>query len=240
MSCQPLPPLDRSRVRALIFDIDGTLSDSDDQMVESIASFLAPLASVFPPHKAARFSRDLVHLIERPGNWFLELLDRLHLDGLLARVLDLRALRFGEEDLTAERFPVIPGVIPMLDQLKSRYPLAIVSARNQATTRQFLTANNLDPYFEVILHSQSLPLTKPFPDPLLHAAQVLGVDIQECLMIGDTATDVKAARAAGAWSLSVLCGFGREKELRRAGTHAILPSTSELAIFLETGEGALP
>ncbi len=51
-------------------------------------------------------------------------------------------------------------------------------------------------------------------------------------MIGDTVTDIRAAKAAGAQSLSVLCGFGLEKELRRAGTQEILASTSELAAYL--------
>ena len=51
-------------------------------------------------------------------------------------------------------------------------------------------------------------------------------------MIGDTVVDVRAARAAGAQSLSVLCGFGTEKELRAAGTQAILPSTADLTKLL--------
>jgi phosphoglycolate phosphatase-like HAD superfamily hydrolase len=51
-------------------------------------------------------------------------------------------------------------------------------------------------------------------------------------MVGDTVTDVRAALAAGAQSLSVLSGFGTEAELQKAGTQAILPSTSSLASFL--------
>jgi ribonucleotide monophosphatase NagD (HAD superfamily) len=51
-------------------------------------------------------------------------------------------------------------------------------------------------------------------------------------MIGDTVTDVRAALAAGAQSMSVLCGFGTEKELLKAGTHAVLPSTSLLSTYL--------
>ena len=50
--------------------------------------------------------------------------------------------------------------------------------------------------------------------------------------VGDTVTDVRAAQAAGAQSVSVLCGFGTHKELLKAGTQAILQSTSSLAAFL--------
>jgi HAD superfamily hydrolase (TIGR01509 family) len=133
----------------------------------------------------------------------------------------------------AEDFPMIPGIVSMLDELSQEYPFAIVTARNEITTRQFLSHNNLETFFPVVISSQTCQRTKPFADPLLHAAEILEVPIENCLMIGDTVTDVRAAKAAGAQSLSVLCGFGQEKDLRRAGTHKILPTTSMLAEFLK-------
>jgi phosphoglycolate phosphatase len=53
-----------------------------------------------------------------------------------------------------------------------------------------------------------------------------------CVMVGDTSVDMHSARRAGAWRIGVLCGFGREFELRRAGAQAILSSTADLAEFL--------
>ncbi|MBN1262672.1 MAG: HAD family hydrolase, partial [Anaerolineae bacterium] len=58
--------------------------------------------------------------------------------------------------------------------------------------------------------------------------QALGVAPEACAMVGDTVVDVRAARRAGAWSVAVLCGFGEEPELRRAGAHWILPGTADL------------
>jgi phosphoglycolate phosphatase-like HAD superfamily hydrolase len=55
---------------------------------------------------------------------------------------------------------------------------------------------------------------------------------EECLMIGDTTVDIYAGRAAGAQTVGVLCGFGEEKELRRAGADLILPTTTELERYL--------
>lgn len=125
----------------------------------------------------------------------------------------------------------------MLESLKASYPLAVVSARNEVTTRHFLRLNQLEEYFQVVVTSQTCQRTKPFADPLLFAARELGVPIENCLMIGDTVTDIRAAKAAGAQSLSVLCGFGLEAELRRAGTQKILPTTSDLVAYLtETRE----
>jgi len=225
----PAQPLDVSAVKALIFDVDGTLSDSDDLMVERINNRLRFLSGVFGKDKLKLFSRWFVRVAEGPGNWLLEAADRLGFDNLIAAFLDKRA---NGHEVLAQHYPVIPGVLPMLDVLSSRYPFAIVTARNEMTTSHFLKINKLEPYFQIVVSSQTCRRTKPFPDPLLHAAEQLGVPIESCLMIGDTVTDVRAALAAGAQSLSVLCGFGVEKELLKAGTNAILSSTSGLASFL--------
>ena len=224
----PVPPLDLSRVKALLFDVDGTLSDSDDQLIQRLVNLLKPTRFIIPEPKARSLSRRLVMRLESPGNTLLGLADRLQIDNLIAKVLDQRARRRAPH----ASYPVIPGVPQMLQNLSLRYPLAVVSARNALTTHAFLEHNALEPYFAVVVTSQTCPHTKPFPDPLLYAAHALSVPIQECLMIGDTVVDVRAARAAGAQSLSVLCGFGTEKELRAAGTQAILPSTADLTKLL--------
>jgi len=224
------PVFDSSRVKALLFDVDGTLSDSDDRMVEVIGHKLGFLKRVISEENLQKFARGIVHFAERPGNWLLEVADWLSLDHLIAKYLDRQELK---RNLPAEHFPVIPGIVPMLEELSQKYPFAIVTARNEITTRQFLSHNNLEPYFPLVISSQTCQRTKPFADPLLHAAEILDIPIENCLMIGDTVTDVRAAKAAGAQSLSVLCGFGKEKDLRRAGTDKILPTTSLLAKFLK-------
>lgn len=226
------PVFDPNRVKALLFDVDGTLSDSDDRMVEVISDKLSFLKRFISEEKLLRFARRIVYFTERPGNWALELADRLSLDHLIAKYLDWQEIK---RNNPAEAFPMIPGIVPMLDELSSEYPFAIITARNEITTRQFLSHNDLEPYFPLVVSSQICQRTKPFADPLLHAAEILGVPIENCLMIGDTVTDVRAAKAAGAQSLSVLCGFGQEKDLRRAGTDKILPTTSLLADFLKRG-----
>jgi beta-phosphoglucomutase-like phosphatase (HAD superfamily) len=222
-------PLDRARVRALLFDVDGTLSNSDDHMVSRFASELMFLDRLFKPGTARRLARSFVHFAESPGNWLLQMADRLNLDPHLASFLDKRA---NQREAELHNFPAIAGILPMLEILSKRFPLAIVSARNEVTTRHFLRLNQFEEYFPVVVTSQTCKRSKPFADPLLYAAEQLGVPTENCLMIGDTVTDVRAAKAAGAQSLSVLCGFGLEKELRRAGTQEILASTSELATYL--------
>ena len=69
---------------------------------------------------------------------------------------------------------------------------------------------------------------KPHPSPILYACEQLGVPVERCLMVGDTKVDIWAARASGARSIGVLCGFGSRDELESAGADRILAITSEL------------
>ena len=66
----------------------------------------------------------------------------------------------------------------------------------------------------------------------MYAVKELGAPIERCVMVGDTTVDVSAARAAGAWAVGVLCGFGRRQELEQAGADVILDTTAELGKLL--------
>jgi phosphoglycolate phosphatase-like HAD superfamily hydrolase len=120
----------------------------------------------------------------------------------------------------------------MLKLMQGRYRMAVVSARDEKSTMRFLTQFDLGKYFDPIVTGLSAPHTKPYPDPILLAAQKMGVQPQECLMIGDTTVDMRAGKAAGAQTLGVLCGFGEEPELQQLGADLILKSTSEVAGLL--------
>jgi phosphoglycolate phosphatase-like HAD superfamily hydrolase len=117
----------------------------------------------------------------------------------------------------------------MLKEVGKRYPLAVVSARDGRTTNIFLEQFDLLPLFRCVATAQTCKHTKPFPAPILWAAQQMGVPAEACLMVGDTTVDIRAGKAAGAQTVGVLCGFGEEDELRRRGADLLLPSTAELA-----------
>jgi len=129
----------------------------------------------------------------------------------------------------------VPGVKEMLERLHGVYPMAVVSARDDKSTCAFLDQFELTGYFEEIVTAITAEHTKPYPDPILHAAEKMGVAPENCLMIGDTTVDIRAGKAAGAQTVGVLCGFGEEDELKRRGADLILKTTSELADVLLDG-----
>jgi N-acetyl-D-muramate 6-phosphate phosphatase len=223
-------PIDLARIQALCFDVDGTLRDTDDQMVQQLSSLLKPLRFLLPGQNTQVFARQIVMTLDEPGNFVKGLTDNWGIDGPLARLGD----RFGKPcDQPKTRPPlIVPGVRELVAALSRRYPLAIVSARGQRTTQIFLDCHELTPFFQIVVTGQTCEHTKPYPDPILFAAKWMNVPPEQCLMIGDTTVDIRAGRAAGSQTVGVLCGFGQEAELRRAGADLILPTTAALAEHL--------
>jgi HAD superfamily hydrolase (TIGR01509 family) len=221
--------LDVAKIKAVIFDIDGTLSDSDDQWVDQVERLLKPFFFFIgrPRRKAA--ARWMVMAFESPGNFFYHMADRFDLDGFIVRLMD----KSGRKRLKKQReYRIIPGVTEMLSTLALKYPLAVASARNEKSSMAFIHQFNLAPLFRVVVTSQTTRRTKPFPDPLLYAAEKLGLPPANCLMVGDTTVDMRAAKQAGMQTAGVLCGFGREKELRRAGADEIFSLTTDISRIL--------
>ncbi|HEX9332711.1 MAG TPA: HAD family hydrolase [Anaerolineales bacterium] len=213
--------LDIPRIKALCFDVDGTLSDTDDLYAQKIVDLLPRFLFPDPMHTARR----LVMWIESPGNALLGFADRMGIDDEMMAIIDWMNRH---RTHTLKKFLLVPGVDEMLTHIKGHYPMAIVSARDEKSTLRFLTQFDLCKYFDVIVTGLSAPHTKPYPDPILLAAQKMGVKSQECLMIGDTTVDIRAGKSAGAQTVGVLCGFGEENELRQLGADLILKSTSDL------------
>lgn len=222
--------LEFEAVRALCFDVDGTLSDTDDMFVRRCVHWLTPLKFLFAQHDPRPFARRLVMATETPGNRVLGLTDRLGIDAEISRFGDF-IYRQGLGS-APQPFLLIAGIQLMLEKLSKRYPLSIVSARGRRNTMRFLEQFDLTGYFTCIATAHSCAHTKPFPDPILWAAGQMGVLPQNCLMIGDTVVDIKAGRAAGAQTVGVLCGFGYQNELQKAGADLILPETSLLTAIL--------
>ncbi|MCE1252912.1 MAG: HAD family hydrolase [Anaerolineae bacterium] len=221
--------LDLNRIKAICFDVDGTLSDTDDLWVQSFSRIFRPLNVIVSERRVTAFARWGLMVSETPGNLVYHLLDRFDLDDDVARLFNFIS-RYGV-DRRPSKFWIVPLVQEMLATLQIHFPLAIVSARGSSTYR-FLEQFELTPYFKAIAISDTCRYTKPFPDPIVWAAQQMHVEPCECLMVGDTTVDIKAGRAAGAQTVGVLCGFGQEKELRRVGADLVLPSTADLAMVL--------
>ena len=198
-------PLNIPLIKALCFDVDGTLSDTDDLYAQKVIRYFPKFLFRNPEHSARRF----VMWAEAPGNALLGLTDTIGLDDEIVAIIDWYSRN---RKLPAQKFLLIPGVTEMLDLLKGHFPMAVVSARDEKGTMHFLEQFGLVKYFDVIVTGQSAQRTKPYPDPILFAARKMNVKPEDCLMIGDTTVDMRAGSSAGA--TAKLYGGPRSRSLQ--------------------------
>lgn len=217
-------------VRAVLFDVDGTLADSDDLWVEKITRALGPLKRIWPRFQPKPAARRLLMAIEGPMNLIYMWWDRLFLDELTGPLV--RLLPRSQPVAASKPARLIPGVREMLEGLRPRYKLAVVTARGERSTQRFLLSAGLDDVFDAMVTTRSARRAKPHPAPVLLAAAELELDPEHCLMVGDTTLDIRAGLAAGAQTAAVLCGFGTPDELGAAAPHLLLPTTADLLAHL--------
>ena len=240
--------LDLARIRALCFDVDGTIADTDDHLVAQLAGLIAKVPGI-SGRRGERLARQAVMGLETPVHGAYAMLDQLGLDVPLTRLRTrLKAVRQRQADPAHTRNPealdevpheMVAGVQEMLQKLAEHYAMVTISTGGAPRVERFLEHYGVRELFTAVIGSQTTRRMKPHPEPLFYGAEKMGVDPTQCLMIGDTTIDVRTGVAAGAQTVGVLCGFGTERELREAGAGLILRTTSDLLSVLRPAEDAL-
>jgi HAD superfamily hydrolase (TIGR01509 family) len=186
-------PDDPHPLKAVLFDMDGTLVDTEElwwQAVEQVASTLGYELS----------DADLPDVLGRPVEHTAAVLRRVTgspLASLAADLLRQFAIR------VEARIVVRPGAMELLDRLPS-YDIAIglVSASPRSIVTTVLRALGAD-RFAVTVTADDTERTKPAPDPYLMAAHLLGVPTTACVAIEDSPAGVRSAETAGCHVLAV-------------------------------------
>ena len=219
--------IDKTQIKAIIFDVDGTLRDTDDEMIRSIELLLLRFEYFISSNKAKTMSRRFVMNMENPAQKVLYYADKWGWDSFIHRsVLFLRRL-FKPLKKNKNYLP-IEGIQGMIPVLAKHYTLAVASAGDSETVVNFLENAGIRRYFTCIATALTCPHTKPFADPLIWAANQMGVLPENCLMVGDTTVDMLAGKNARTQTLGVLCGFGEMAELEALKPDLIVETTSEL------------
>ena len=135
---------------------------------------------------------------------------------------------------TSKRSCLYPGVQEALDYLKGAgYQLGCVTNKAAQFTEPLLADLGVKDYFEILICGDALPKKKPDPMPLLHAAEYFGVKPENSLMIGDSISDVKAARAAGFTITCMTYGYNHGVDIRESNPDAVMDSMIEIKDLLE-------
>ncbi len=188
-----------------IFDIDGTLLDSAQDICGAVQQALETLPDC--PSVTFEFLRGYIgrHLIETFGAVIpdcpAEQVDRL--------IQQYRSIYLGRGHKMTR---VYPGVEEGLAALGGRKTTA--TTKGTPTTRAVLEMFGLIRHFEHVQGTDGIPY-KPAPDVLLAAMNALGASREDCLMVGDSAADMEAGKRAGIRTCAVRYGYGREEDLAR-------------------------
>lgn len=188
--------------QAVLFDLDGTLINSNAAILSCFQRVLAELQLKNPGDEviSAEFGKPLEYFIE-----YLhiptEKIDAF-VDGVQSCVHNISAQYFS-------------GVPELLQQLHAAHvPLAIITSKARKATLLNIKQLHLDKYFAVILSAQDVEHPKPAPDPLLKAINLLGLMPNHAIAyVGDTINDMLAAKAAGISAVGVGWGLHHVKLL---------------------------
>jgi phosphoglycolate phosphatase len=195
-------PIPAPSLRLLVFDLDGTLIDSGDDLCASVNAMLHHFDR--PPLPQAVIS---TYIGDGAGMLVSRSLgqpdDPAFLEAALAYFLDY----YREHKL--DHTYVYPGVFPSLDSLRQQLAdrsMAVLTNKPIGPSLAICEALGLSPYFFRILGGNSFAIKKPDPEGLLALIKEAGVTPEETLMIGDSDVDIRTARNAGAWSMG--CTYG--------------------------------
>ena len=125
------------------------------------------------------------------------------------------------------------GVMAALERLRAAcLPLACVTNKASAFTTPLLAKTGLAPYFDAVVTSDKVGRRKPHPGQLLHACRTLNVLPRSAVLIGDSANDAEAARAAGCRVLLVSYGYSEGRDVRTLDADGVVASLAEAADLL--------
>ena len=216
--------------KLIMIDVDGTLVDSVPDLAYCIDEMMQKLGLQKWGEVKVR------HWV---GNGIPKLVERAltgELEGQpIKEVFDIVYPIFLDlyEDNTAERSYLYDGVREGLDYLKSQgYQLGCVTNKSEQFTHPLLKVLGIFNDFKIIISGDTLAKRKPDPMPLLYCADQFNLKPEECLMLGDSVSDVKAARAAGFDIICMSYGYNHGNDIGDENPDLVIDSMSQLSDYL--------
>ncbi|MGA7981192.1 MAG: phosphoglycolate phosphatase [Chromatiaceae bacterium] len=219
------------RPQMILVDLDGTLIDSVPDLAFCVDAMMERLGR--PSHGEAAVRNWVGNGVERlVRRALIGRLDGEPADDDYERAYPIFIDLYREN--TSQRSVLYPGVREGLDYLTAEgYPLGCVTNKAAQFTEPLLANLGIRDAFRIVISGDSLPRKKPDPMPLLHAAKHFGVSPADSLMVGDSVSDVKAARAAGFGIVCMTYGYNHGRDIREAEPDAVIDSLAEIRGLLE-------
>ena len=218
--------------KLVMIDVDGTLVDSVPDLAWCVDETMKEIGLPVRGEATVRqwVGNGVVRLMERA---VANDLDAPHDVALFEKGMPIFNALYADNN--AKRSGLYDGVTEGLAYLKSLdLKVGCITNKAERFTLPILRDLGIIDEFEIIISGDTLAKKKPDPLPLLHGAKQLGVNPEESLMLGDSKSDVKAARAAG---FSIICmsyGYNHGEDIRHYHPDAVIDSMKELTRLIKT------
>ena len=216
--------------KAVLIDLDGTLVDSVPDLANAIDQMMLQLAMP---------ARGIDAVTQWIGNGADRLVKRAlvnSMEGEPSEALLQKALPLFEVAYAANNGKysyLYDGVEVGLNYLHQQgYRLGCVTNKPIAFTLPLLEAMGIADFFDVTIGGDQVERIKPDPQPLLMAAEELRVDPKQAVMLGDSVSDVMAARAAGMPIICVSYGYNHGQDIRSHDPDAVIDSLAQLKTLI--------
>lgn len=182
-------------IKAVIFDMDGVLVDTEEDWWQARVAFAERLGKVwsFDDQRAA-MGRNTVE-------WAQVMRQRLQIDMPLDEIIE--QVRGDVIARLEARLPLLPGALEAVQTAASAYRVALASGSPTQIIHKVMSMTGLDRVFEVKVYGDDMAHGKPAPDIYLETARQLGLEPRECIGIEDSANGLRALKAAGMYVLAV-------------------------------------
>ena len=217
----------------IMIDVDGTLVDSVPDLSWCLDETLKLIG--LPPRgeAAARqwVGNGVIRIVQRG---IANDLDGPHDEALFEKAMPIFRELYAEN--TSKRSTLYPGVREGIDYLKTTgIKLGCITNKDAEFTHPILKDLGLWHDFEIVISGDTLEKKKPDPLPLLYGAEKLGAKPEKSLMLGDSMSDVKAARAAGFEIICMSYGYNHGIDIRESEPDAVIDSMAELKSMIKAG-----
>ncbi|MGQ9831553.1 MAG: phosphoglycolate phosphatase [Thermochromatium sp.] len=216
--------------KMILIDLDGTLVDSVPDLAYCVDTMMARLGRPPCGESAVRtwVGNGVERLVRRA---LIGRLDGEPDEADYRRAYPIFLELYAEN--TCNRSRLYPGVREGLAFLRDAgYPLGCVTNKAARFTKPLLRHLGIHDFFGLVISGDTLPRQKPDPLPLLHAADHFGVKPEQSLMIGDSISDVQAARTAGFAIICTTYGYNHGADIRDSDPDAVIDSLIELRSLL--------
>jgi len=214
----------RLKVKGILFDLDGTILDTRDAYVEAAKTAFAATGQE-PPETAVAL--EIPKRIEQRQ----PIGDIVKAD--MRQFLDVYLRTFYAVSFTKTK--PVANVAITLDGLRRKAKLALITMRcvpKEAVVAE-LKQFDLAKYFAHVVTALDTRQPKPSPEALIKAVKALDVQMCDCVIVGDSVSDVRAGKAAGAKTVAVLSGLFTREELSVTNPDLIIGDVTELPEFIE-------